>query len=98
MNLPPGARRLRRFNIRRARNFGYRSGLNAALRFMAPTHVHFWRCPLSMNLKVVSLRPKDLCKPGSWPQLTSVFWRSGLSTHEPAARSAAFTPLQCPTR
>ncbi len=36
-----------------------------------------WR--LSMNLKVVCLQSNDLRKPGSWPQLTSEFWRCSLS-------------------
>src|SRR6266480_829426 len=34
---------------------------------------------LSMNLKVVCLQSNDLRKPGSWPQLTSEFWRCSLS-------------------
>src|SRR6266480_4057191 len=41
---------------------------------------------LSMNLKVVCLQSNDLRKPGSWPQLTSEFWRCSLSMNRGGAR------------
>src|SRR5256885_9094641 len=37
-----------------------------------------------MNLKVVCLQSNDLRKPGSWPQLTSEFWRCSLSMNHPS--------------
>jgi len=60
-----------------------------SLRFMGTINVRLRKSSLSMNRTRNSLEMNGAIEDGSWPQLTSKFWRCSLSMNQPRHRIGA---------